>query len=34
MARAKLKLPSGQVMVRLPKYDQSGKLIAYEVDIR
>ena len=34
VARAKLKLPSGQVMVRLPKYDQSGKLIAYEVDIR
>ena len=34
VARAKLKLPSGQVMVRLPKYDSSGKLIAYEVDIR
>lgn len=34
VARAKLNRPSGQVMVRLPKYDQSGKVIAYEVDIR
>ena len=34
VARAKLNRPTGQVMVRLPKYDQSGKVIAYEVDIR
>ena len=34
VARTKLKLPSGQVMIRRPKTDQSGKVIAYEVDIR
>ena len=34
LARAKLSRPSGQVMDRRPKYDQSGKVIAYEVDIR
>jgi len=34
VARAKLNRPSGQVMCRLPKYDHSGKVIAYEVDIR
>lgn len=34
VARVKLNRPAGQVIVRHPKYDQSGKLIAYEVDIR
>jgi hypothetical protein len=34
VARAKLKLPSGQVIDHRPKQDQSGKVIAYEVDIR
>ena len=34
VARAKLKLASGQVIDRRPKQDLSGKVIAYEVDIR
>ena len=34
LAKAKVNRPSGQVLVRLPKTDQSGKVIAYEVDIR
>ena len=34
LAKAKVNRPSGQVLVRRPKTDQSGKVIAYEVDIR
>ena len=34
LARARLNRPSGQVMDRRPKVDQSGRVIAYEVDIR
>ncbi len=34
LAKAKVNRPSGQVLFRLPKTDQSGKIIAYEVDIR
>ena len=34
LAKAKVNRPSGQVLVRTPKTDQSGKVIAYEVDIR
>ncbi|HBB95380.1 MAG TPA: hypothetical protein DC054_08305 [Blastocatellia bacterium] len=33
-ARAQLRRPSGQVIDHRPKQDQSGKVIAYEVDIR
>lgn len=34
VAKAKLKRPSGQVIERRPQKDESGKVIAYEVDIR
>ena len=34
LARGLLKRPSGQVTDRRPKLDPSGKVIAYEVDIR
>jgi len=33
-ARAQLNRPSGQVIDYRPKRDRSGKIIAYEVDIR
>ena len=34
IARERLKRPSGHVIKRIPKADQSGKVVAYEVDIR
>ncbi|HEX7721726.1 MAG TPA: hypothetical protein VF397_06180 [Pyrinomonadaceae bacterium] len=34
VARAQVHRPSGQVLDSRPKADQSGKVIAYEVDIR
>jgi hypothetical protein len=34
VARANSHRPSGQVLARRQKVDQSGKVIAYEVDIR
>ena len=34
VARAQLRRPSGQVIDHRPKQDRSGKVIAYEVDIR
>lgn len=34
LARARLNRPSGQVIQHREKVDQSGKVIAYEVDIR
>jgi len=34
VAKGRLKRPAGQVIDRRPKRDDSGKVIAYEVDIR
>ena len=34
LARKRVNRPSGQILFRRPKSDESGKVIAYEVDIR
>ena len=34
LAKVRVNRPTGQVLARRPKEDKSGKVIAYEVDIR